>query len=159
MPESAIQLAVSEPGYPVTVAVERADGRVEQVRIGTAFKSGDGFTLKIGDLSVGPSAVADDRAAPRATPVAAPYSGGGMALPNYGRSKGAPVAGASMQDLEYYANGCRRTLADPAKARWHDKERTLLAAIEAEIVQQRGGVEPMASRDEPPPLGDDDIPF
>jgi hypothetical protein len=62
-----------------------------------------------------------------------------MVFPNYGRSKGAPIAGASMQDLEFYANGCRRSLNDPSKSRWHDKERALLAAIEAEIARQRGG--------------------
>ena len=57
----------------------------------------------------------------------------GAVFPNYGRSKGMPVAGASVQDLEFYANGCRRSLADESKARWHDKERQLLAAIEAEL--------------------------
>lgn len=57
----------------------------------------------------------------------------GAVFPNYGRSKGAPVAGASRQDLEYYAAGARRTLADESKARFHDKERALLAAIEAEL--------------------------
>src|SRR4051812_25649341 len=41
-------------------------------------------------------------------------------FPNYGRSKGAPIAGASQGDLEYYANGARRSIADPAKARFHD---------------------------------------
>lgn len=60
-------------------------------------------------------------------------STGGVVFPNYGKSKGLPIAGASRSDLEFYANGCRRTLADPEKARWHDKERTLLAAIEAEL--------------------------
>jgi hypothetical protein len=42
-----------------------------------------------------------------------------------------PIRGASAQDLEFYATGARRTLADPGKARFHDKERALLAAIEA----------------------------
>ena len=65
--------------------------------------------------------------------------GSGAVFPNYGRSKGQPVAGASRQDLEYYAQGCRRTLADPGKARFHDKERVLLAAIEAELARQGGG--------------------
>jgi hypothetical protein len=63
---------------------------------------------------------------------------GGACFPPYGRSKGQPVSGASMGDLEFYRNGCLRTLGDPAKSRWHDKERTLLAAIEAEIIRQRG---------------------
>lgn len=77
-----------------------------------------------------------------------------MTLPNYGRSKGAPVVGAALQDLEFYANGCRRSLGDPAKARWHDKEKELLAAIEAEIARQSGSPPPS---DEPPP--DDSAPF
>jgi hypothetical protein len=76
-----------------------------------------------------------------------------------------------MQDLEYYANGARRSLADPSKSRWHDKERALLAAIEAEIARQRGGgggggdegrgSSSSSGMDdsEPPPHTDDDIPF
>jgi hypothetical protein len=77
-----------------------------------------------------------------------------------------------MQDLEYYASGCRRTLDDPSKSRWHDKERQLLAAIEAEIARQGGAPGGTAGRsaprggrssappayDEPPPFGDDDFP-
>lgn len=64
--------------------------------------------------------------------------GDGVVFPPYGRSKGLPVRGASPADLEFYANGCRRTLNDENKARWHDKERALLAAIEAE--QRRQGI-------------------
>lgn len=85
-----------------------------------------------------------------------------MVFPPYGRSKGAPIVGASTQDLEFYANGCRRTLNDPAKARWHDKERVLLAAIEAELARQAGhdgGADQPGDFDEPPPHNDDDIPF
>jgi len=89
--------------------------------------------------------------AARPAPPVRASSGGGMTLPNYGKSKGLPVAGASMQDLEYYATGARRSLADPAKERWHDKERQLLAAIEAEIARQSGG-------DGPPPHDDADAP-
>ena len=66
-------------------------------------------------------------------------SGRPTTLPPYGRSKGAPIAGASAGDLDYYASGCRRTLADPAKARWHEKEKLMLAAIEAEQGRQAGG--------------------
>jgi hypothetical protein len=90
-------------------------------------------------------------------------------FPNYGRSKGGPIYGASMQDLEYYANGAKRSLGDPSKSRWHDKERALLASIEAEIARQRGGGDAEAPRSggfghppidgEPPPHTDDDIPF
>lgn len=167
--------------HPVFVAVQSPDGSTSQVRVGTAHKEGDGFILELGALSIGGAAVAP--AAPRA--VASPASSsapsssgagkGGMVFPNYGRSKNQPIAGASMGDLEYYASGCRRTLDDPGKARWHDKERELLAAIEAEMARQGGGGAPAspargsapASRgksapppdDEPPPISDDDIPF
>jgi len=145
--------------FPVTVAVERG-GRVEEVQVGSAVRSGDGFVLRLSELRIhaGPAVEA---AARRSSPIAA-SPGGGMTLPNYGRSKGQPVAGASTSDLEYYAAGCRRTLADPAKARFHDKERVLLAALEAELTRQQGmppmdpgqGAEPDFGR---PP--DDDLPF
>jgi hypothetical protein len=151
------------------VAVERG-GRVEHVRVGTAVRQGEGFVLRLGELLVG--AVADRRPAPASPSAghagAAPAAAGGVVFPNYGRRKGEPIHGAAVSDLEYYAAGCRRTLADPGKARWHDKERVLLAAIEAELARQQG-VPPMASPagDEGalppaydgPPLTDDDIPF
>ena len=87
------------------------------------------------------------------TPKAAPSSG--ATLPNYGRRKNEPIAGAPVADLEYYAAGCRRTLDDPGKSKWHEKEKTLLAAIEAEIARQKGG----APAGDSPGFTDDDIPF
>lgn len=94
----------------------------------------------------------------KVAPRAAVSGSGELTLPNYGKSKNMPIAGASLQDLEYYANGARRSIADPAKARWQDKEKQLLAALEAEIARQSGGggyVPP-----EPPPHTDaDQIPF
>lgn len=166
---------MSEQGYPVFVAVRRPDGRMEQVRVGTAVKHEDGFMLRMGELFIGgtPEAASAPAPAPRRAATSSGYSGGGgggevSTFPNYGRSKGGPIRGASMQDLEYYANGARRSLADPGKARWHDKERALLAAIEAEISRQRGGGggeedrggsgQPMDDN-EPPPHTDEDIPF
>jgi hypothetical protein len=136
---------VSDQSYPVTVAVRQPDGSIAHVRVGTAVRAGDGFRLSLGELSIG--ANADAAPARRPTPAfgSGPPPGGGggggdgMVFPPYGRSKGAPIAGATMGDLEFYANGCRRTLNDPAKSRWHDKERVLLAAIEAEIARQGGG--------------------
>ena len=64
-----------------------------------------------------------------------PSSGGSAAgmLPNYGRAKGQPIAGASLGDLEYYAEGCRKSLNDPSKERFHEQERATLAALEAEL--------------------------
>jgi hypothetical protein len=89
-----------------------------------------------------------------------------MVFPPYGRSKGAPIVGASVQDLEFYISGSRRSLDDPSKSRWHDKERVLLAAMEAELARQRGGGGGGGGgSDFPPPddydsaPSDDDIPF
>jgi hypothetical protein len=143
--------------YPVTVAVRRQDGRVEQVRVGTAVRTEEGFSLKLGELSIGGT----PEAAPAARRASSGGGGGGgggggdvSVFPNYGRSKGGPIRGATMQDLEYYANGARRSLADPSKSRWHDRERALLASIEAEIERQRGGG---GGDDGPPPPSDSDF--
>ncbi len=152
--------------FPVTVLVTRPDGSKEAVRVGTAVRSGDGFNLVLGELSIGSAA---DVAAP-ARRSAAPTGGGGMVFPPYGRSKGQPIAGASTADLEFYLSGCQRTLGDPAKSRWHDKERVLMAAIEAELARQRGDDGQgdheedrqsggFQAPDDIPPLTDDDIPF
>lgn len=152
---------MSEQSFPVVVRVKRPDGSTESVRVGTAVRAGDGFRLTLGELSIG--ATPD----PVSTPArrAAASNDGGMVFPPYGRSKGAPIAGASIQDLEFYISGCRRTLDDPAKSRWHDKERVLLAALEAELARQQGGDDrrgrTQASNDfdDIPPPTDDDIPF
>jgi hypothetical protein len=174
---------VSDQSYPVTVAVRRADGSVEQVRVGTAVRSGDGFRLTLGELSIGAAPDAARRPATASTPMPPPPADGGMVFPPYGRSKGAPIAGATRGDLEFYANGCKRSLNDPSKSRWHDKERQLLAAIEAEMARgggnddgydqrpvaqpSRGGggggwgstAAPPSYDDDAPPRSDDDIPF
>ena len=130
----------NDPIFPVTIAVRRPDGSSENIRIGTAVREGDVFRLHLDDLVIESTPI---RPAPQAAPMSSPAFGSaaaaGMLFPNYGRSKGKPISGATLGDLEFYANGCRRTLNDPAKARWHDKEKVLLAAIEAEIARQRGG--------------------
>ncbi len=148
----------------VTVAVNRPDGGVEHVRVGSAVKAGEGFALTFDQMSLRPDGAPAPRTASRAAAPRAPSGGGGsdLVFPPYGRSKGLPIAGASMQDLEFYASGSRRSLNDPSKSRWHDKERVLLAAIEAEIARQRGdegGGGPAPSDDGIPPPGDDDAPF
>lgn len=172
---------MSDNGHPVSVSVTRPDGSVEQVRVGTAFREGDGFRLVMGELTIGGSPAASAPSARRSAPAQQAFSGGGGGgsvanFPNYGRSKGAAIHGASMGDLEYYANGARRSLNDPSKSRWHDKERALLAAIEAEITRQGGGSGSGGGPDddgggysgaggggygggEPPPPGDEDAPF
>ncbi len=138
---------MNDSALPVTIAVHRPDGTIEQIRVGSAVPNGAGFTLQLGELTIAPSARTS------AAPIGS--SATGMVFPPYGRSKGVPIAGASLQDLEFYASGCRRTLSDAAKSRWHDKERVLLAAIEAELARQQG-LPPLA---EPPPPSDDEIPF
>lgn len=86
-------------------------------------------------------------------------SASGVTFPNYGRAKGMPVSGASMQDLEFYANGARRSLADPAKQRFHASEQKLLDAIEAEIARQSDPSGFTSEPGEPPPHSDGDAPF
>ncbi|HET9158229.1 MAG TPA: hypothetical protein VFN91_16260 [Myxococcaceae bacterium] len=129
-----------ENELPVTVSVTRADGTVEQVQVGTAVRRGDGFSVRLGELTIGGEGGARSAPARRAAP-----AGPGeppTVFPPYGRSRGLPIQGASAQDLEFYATGARRTLADPGKARFHDKERALLSAIEAEQARQGGGGPP-----------------
>jgi hypothetical protein len=133
---------------PVTVSVTRSDGSVEQVQIGTAVRKGDGFSIRLHELIIG--GPGEGRGA---APARRPTASSGeppTVFPPYGRSKGLTIRGASAQDLEFYATGARRTLADPGKARFHEKERALLTAIEAEQARQAGGDE-----EEPPPSGDD----
>ena len=161
---------------PVFVLVQRPDGSSERVRVGTAVKGADGFVLSLGELTVG--ATPDPVRRPAPAPASGGFPGGGFSggggdvFPPYGRSKGLPIAGATMQDLEFYANGCRRSLGDPAKSRFHDKERALLAVIEAEIARQGGSTGtggggggsrpssgPRHDGEGPPPHDDNDIPF
>jgi hypothetical protein len=145
--------------YPVTIAARRPDGTVEQVRVGTATKSGDGFLVRLNELTIGQAhAVPGGRGAAERGPARPPGGPAGLptVLPNYGRSKGMPIAGASVQDLEFYANGARRTLADPSKSRFHEKERLLLAAIDTELARQGHGSAEGA--EEPPIPSDSDMP-
>lgn len=159
---------MNDQSFPVTVLVQRPDGSTESVRVGTAVRAGNGFRLSLGELSIG---LVADAASPRASREAAPSGDRGLSFPPYGRSKGMPIAGASVQDLEYYIAGSRRSLDDPSKSRWHDKERVLLAAMEAELARQRGGSSGGGGNDSgggsdfPPPddydaaPSDDEIPF
>lgn len=168
---------MNESELPITIAVQHTDGSIENVRIGTAFREGNELRLRLDELRIGASLIQSSSGgtAP-AWGTALPTPGfsatsSGAIFPNYGRSKGRPVAGASMNDLEFYANGCRRTLNDPAKSRWHEKERILLSAIEAEMSKHSAGATSyrtsMPPDDVPPPEmnygppvdEDDDIPF
>ena len=76
--------------------------------------------------------------APQVRPAQA--AGGGAVFPNYGRNKNEPVAGAEVAQLEYYREGAKKSLADPSKARWHDRDLALKNAIEAEMRRQGAAV-------------------
>lgn len=82
-------------------------------------------------------------------------STGGATFPGYGSMSGKALSEGSDKDLAWYAGNCRKSIADPAKAKWIDKERATLAAIEAEQAR-RGGSQ---SSDEPPPHTDEDRQF
>jgi hypothetical protein len=153
--------SVSDSSFPVTVLVQRPNGSSEHVRVGTAVRVGDSFRLTLGELAIGTTPDSARRPA-----AASPAGGEGMVFPPYGRSRGAPIAGASVQDLEFYISGSRRSLDDPSKARWHEKERVLLAAMEAELARQKGdagGGKASASDDDfydnVASPADDDLPF
>jgi hypothetical protein len=136
---------------PVTVSVTREDGSVEHVQIGTAVRRGEGFSIRLFELTVGAGGE-PVRAGGSPRRASAGPGDPPTVFPPYGRSKGLPIRGASAQDLEFYATGARRTLADPGKARFHDKERALLVVIEAEQARQGGG-------GEEPPTPEDDAAF
>jgi len=145
---------VSE-AFPVMIQTQSGP-----VRVGTLTKATDGIFLNLGEMFLGEQVAARPAPAPAARP--APSGAAPTNFPNYGRGKNGPIAGASQEDLSYYANGCRRTLADANKSRWHDGERALLAAIEAEQARQSGGQPAGGSRPPPGSSGgpsDDDIPF
>lgn len=85
-------------------------------------------------------------------------AGGEAVFPPFGRSKGQPIQGASLSDLEWYAKALRRDLDDPSKAKWHDKSQHTLDIIELEMERQGGG---QSSRGFGGGGGvdDDDLPF
>lgn len=110
-------------------------------------------------------------------PAPKPAAQSGAKFPNYGTAKNQPVAGATKRDLEFYRGGCVRTLADPSKSNFHERDRQLLAAIDDELSrhgrsaardesagdmhrhnEQAGNGDPL-DNDEPPPPTDDDRQF
>lgn len=156
---------MSDPTFPVMIQTQSGP-----VQVGVLTKATDGIFLNLGEMFLG-------EARPAPAPAARPAPSGALPtnFPNYGRGKNGPIAGASQEDLDYYAAGCRRTLADQNKARWHDTERALLDAIVAEQARQGSSGQSSAAaprptfmgapmrtpmfRDEPPGPTDDDIPF
>lgn len=113
---------IPDRGIPITLALTRKDGSIKRVRLGVALSGDDGLTLQVAEAGLERLREALlERPAPEA---AAP------AMAAAGDS-------ASIQELEVYAARARRTLADPSKARWHERERAVLAAIEEELARRR----------------------
>lgn len=117
----------------------------QRQRIGTATQAEDGsFVVVLGGFLV----IGKAEAGPQpATTRPASGGGSGAVFPPYGRNKGQPIYGAAMEQLEWYAANAVRSINDPAKSRWRDKETALLAALNAEIVRQGGS-----------PVGDGEAP-
>lgn len=126
----------------------------QRVRVGTAHRAEDGaFVLVLGGtLGIGPSE------GPARAAGASSGGGGrdGGTFPPFGRMKGKLIRGAPLSDLEWYSEAVRRSVEDPTKARWRDKNEEMLRNLEAEIHRQNGG-EGYTPPQNPP--SDDDIPF
>jgi hypothetical protein len=71
----------------------------------------------------------------QAAPRTAPADDLPATFPNFGRQKGQPIRGADRKALEFYLSASERTLDDPSKERWHDKERALMAAYKRELAR------------------------
>lgn len=139
---------MTDQGFPVYVQAGS-----QKVRVGTAYKDGEDFTLSFGGLSIG--ATPDAHSTQRR---AASGDSGGHRLPNFGKSAGGPVYGAALRDLEFYRSVLAKNVEDPSKARWRDQNQATLDAIEAEIHRQNGGEGYTPPRSDGP-VDDTEVPF
>jgi hypothetical protein len=117
----------------VTVRVRRENGRTESVQVGTAYRAGKGFRVQFGDLSIGDAGLARGLSVEADRVEFLPRSLAHEA----DLAPAAEATSAAIRGLEFCAERARRNLANPAKARWHDHERTLLEEIEAELARQK----------------------
>lgn len=122
-------------------------------RIGTAHQQQDGgFVLVLGGtLSLGPGQASSSRGGVAGA--------SGAVFPPFGRRKGQPIAGCDLENLEWYRAAVQKSVDDPARAQWREKNQAVLDAIEAEIARQGGSVPERqesygGNKDE-----DDQIPF
>lgn len=132
-------------GFPVYVVVGNT-----RTRVGAAHKYEDGYSIAFGGLSIGATPDA------HSTQRRASSGDSGARLPNFGRSAGGPVYGASMRDLAFYQGVLAKNVEDESKARWREQNQATLDAIEAEIARQGGSV---PERETPPMDDDSNIPF
>lgn len=106
---------------PVLVSVRGWDGKVQQVRVGTAFKSDAGIRVLMNELSIGE------------LPVTFPEL---TVHPARQLEAATPPRGTKIDrvgQLRTFAERARKILADPMKKRWHAEQQALLAEIEAEL--------------------------
>lgn len=109
----------------------------QRQRIGTANQAEDGsFVIVLGGFLVVGAAETGGQRQAGTRPTSS--GGGGMCFPPYGRNKGQPIAGAQMEQLLWYAGNAVKSINDPAKSRWREKESALLEALNAEIIAQGG---------------------
>lgn len=59
-------------------------------------------------------------------------------FPNFGKSKNQPIRGASLGDLNFYAESVQRSIDDPAKSRYVEMNQKMYDAIWNEIERQQG---------------------
>lgn len=111
-------------------------------------------TARIGDQL---QRLLDQRAAKATVPAGRPAGAKSSpaTLPLYGKGKGQPITSADEATLRYYIGGCKRSLADPEKSRFHPKERAMLAALESALVK----LSPAESDYGPPPNEEEPPPF
>ena len=109
----------------------------------------DAATTRL-EAAVTQRAAAPANAAPRA-------SGGGLRVGNFGRRKGEAIEGMPIADLEWYLAAADKSLANPEKARFHDNERAIKAALEREIAKQSG--QPAPANIPAEDLDSSEIPF
>lgn len=143
---------------------------VQQAALG-AFKQGfkDPWGEAQSLANAAPAGTFDQAAqsAPKAS------GGGAGTFPNFGKSKGAPISGASQNDLRYYAGAAVRSIEDASKARFLDSNKAQLASYVAEMerqgfdasefkqapAQERGIEHERRPLPDDPAPSDDDIPF
>jgi len=106
---------------------------IQQAALG-AFKQGckDPWGEAQALANAAPAGTFDAQTA-RSAPAA---SGGAGTFPNFGKSKGAPIVGASQNDLRYYAGAAIRSIEDASKARYLDSNKAQLASYIAEMERQ-----------------------
>lgn len=103
----------------------------------TGYKPGDvAKAYDAGTLNHEPRSQPPSRQTVNAAPRQQPDDG--ATFPPFGSNKGQLIRGAKLKDLKWYAGAVASSVDDPDKARFIDKNRATLAALNAEIARQSG---------------------